>query len=334
MTLLTGCLTATVALEVDDSGSGQIAIEVYPSDLYRKRLKDVDLERLERASRSSGADVEISEIGTVGNRGYRIEVHFDDYRVLTTAGEGGVRLGGQDVRLFAAFGLIEKDGGWTLLAEMNPLGEVLAPVAMLFGLPAVDSTPKVDLSVTLPGRVIRSNSTTQEGGTATWNLDFSTPVNPGTAPTPLEMQTEPVPLITPAQWAIIAGVLVVVLGIAFIALGGAAVSRRRPRRRRRRKARGGDSGWAKAPVDAPRSDQSVVAPPLPWQTYRPGDPSTPVPPAPTAPVAAPVDERPPPTEGAAPAVGPTAGWYPDPTEPDVLRWWDGEAWSESTSRPE
>ena len=24
-----------------------------------------------------------------------------------------------------------------------------------------------------------------------------------------------------------------------------------------------------------------------------------------------------------------AGWYPDPQSPDILRWWDGEEWSET-----
>ncbi|RZS63370.1 uncharacterized protein DUF2510 [Agromyces ramosus] len=24
-----------------------------------------------------------------------------------------------------------------------------------------------------------------------------------------------------------------------------------------------------------------------------------------------------------------AGWYPDPQAPDILRWWDGEEWSET-----
>lgn len=30
---------------------------------------------------------------------------------------------------------------------------------------------------------------------------------------------------------------------------------------------------------------------------------------------------------------PTAGWYPDPTDQDGLRWWDGARWGEPAPRP-
>ncbi|MCO7204607.1 DUF2510 domain-containing protein, partial [Microbacterium sp. CnD16-F] len=28
-----------------------------------------------------------------------------------------------------------------------------------------------------------------------------------------------------------------------------------------------------------------------------------------------------------------AGWYPDPGEPDQLRWWDGTEWATDTVAP-
>jgi len=30
---------------------------------------------------------------------------------------------------------------------------------------------------------------------------------------------------------------------------------------------------------------------------------------------------------------PAAGWYPDPVQPALLRWWSGTAWTEHTSAP-
>lgn len=39
-------------------------------------------------------------------------------------------------------------------------------------------------------------------------------------------------------------------------------------------------------------------------------------------------------EAPLPPTMPAPGWFNDPCGADVLRWWDGTAWSEHTTRPE
>lgn len=346
--IATGCLTADVGVEVGKDGSGSVVVEVYPGPAFRERLRQLDLEELERRSRSDGATVEISEIGTVGNRGYRIEASFDDVRALNSTGEAGVRVAGVDFRLFNAFTLNEIDGEWTLAAELRPLGEVAGLLRQLLGLGASADTPELDVAVTLPGRVVRSNADEQEGGTARWQFDFSGPGNPTSSPVRLDMRTEPVPLVTPAQWAMLGAAGVVLLGMVLVVAGSRRSSRTRIRGRRRRRARGADgdpSGWAKQPFDAPKQDQAVVAPPLPWQTYKPGqEPAGAVPPPPSAafpgaatsaPAAATTAIPAAPASSTAPSGPPAAapvppGWYQDPADPSRRRWWDGTAWSDHT----
>jgi hypothetical protein len=349
--VLSGCLVADVGVEVGDDGSGRVVIEVFPADQFRDRLSAIDLEDLESLSRSEGAQVDLSQIGTIGRRGYRIEVPFDDYRVLNTVGEGGVRFGGVDLRLFNTFGLTETGGNWTLFAELRPLDELVATLRQVLGVGSVDDAPEVTLRVTLPGRVIRSNADQQEGGTAAWELDFSTPANPANSVTQLEMRTEPVPLVTPAQMVLLAAAVTVVLGLVLVVVTSGRASRPGKRRRRLRRRRGttDDAGWSATPFDAPKDGQAAVAPPLAWQTYKPGEepqgavppPVAPSPaaPSPAAPTGAlpPITAAPPapPTASAAPgpphAAAPSAGWYPDPGDPSRLRWWDGSDWSGHTS---
>jgi hypothetical protein len=334
----TGCLTAEVDVEIDDDRSGKVVLEVFPSDEFRDQLRSVDLEAVEELSSTDAASVEISEIGTVGRRGYRLEVEFDDYEVLGRAGVDGVRLGGQDLSVFTSFDLVEDEGAWILAAQLRPLQEISDALRGLLGVGTVDRRPEVAISVKLPGRVVRSNATTQEGGTARWELSFEGPINAANAPTDLRMQTEPVPLLTPAQWVIAGAIGVIALGMVLWVYSISRVpSGTSGRRRRRRRRGGGDpSGWDREPVDAPREDQPVVAPPLPWQTYQPGDAPTPdVPAAPIAVAAAPVvqpepESEPKPETEPEPAA-PAAGWYPDPADPTRHRWWDGTAWTDHTS---
>ena len=141
--LLSGCLAAEASLEVGGDGAGTLALEVFPSDEFRDQLGSIDLEDLERLSSTDSADVQISEIGTVGRRGYRVEVGFDDYRVLAAAGVDGVQFAGQDLSLFARFDLEESDGAWAMDAQLRPLQEFSDRLRGLFGLTSVDRAPRI-----------------------------------------------------------------------------------------------------------------------------------------------------------------------------------------------
>ena len=35
-----------------------------------------------------------------------------------------------------------------------------------------------------------------------------------------------------------------------------------------------------------------------------------------------------------PPAGPPAGWYADPSDPSSQRWWDGQRWTETSSKPQ
>jgi hypothetical protein len=85
-------------------------------------------------------------------------------------------------------------------------------------------------------------------------------------------------------------------------------------------------GWAVALAMALRTNpphaypQMWTAPPAPGSAMGYGTPSYPQGPqslSPTVPS----------------PLGPPAGWYADPADPSSQRWWDGQQWTATTSRP-
>ena len=76
------------------------------------------------------------------------------------------------------------------------------------------------------------------------------------------------------------------------------------------------TGVAEPPPGAEGSHQSTAGLPLP-------------PPPPQARSAPPLEGPAPPLEGPAP---PPSGWYADPDDPDLVRWWDGAGWTGHTER--
>ena len=262
------------------------------------------------------------------------------------------------------------DEGWQLDATILPLGQMIAganagmvPESMRDVLDAAgigNSGSGLDLSISLPGTIVSSNASSTSGGTATWHLDEPE------APTTLAMRTGPTEFPTQMQLIVGGAGLAVVLGLVLFIVGATRkhTSTKQPRRSRARRApetSSGvpDAGWAAPPVGTAPTPESnrpeelpVIAPSLPptaappltptARSLPPTAPSLPPtagpsawqppvdPPAWQPPVDPPVIVPPP----ASPVVEqpPTpAGWYPDPDDASVQRWWSGTEWTEHRS---
>lgn len=318
---LPGCLGADVEAKVDDDGSGELVVEVFPDSDVMRQTEGLDVAALLGEQAGGPIDLDLTRIDVDGRSGFRLEVPFDDATALGGVVVDGITIAGQQIQLFSAFDLREVDEGrWRLDATVvaggsvisDAAGSVLTDEEMLeiagdaagigFGGVAV-STRSLKLSIILPGEVISSNADSTSGGRATWTLSGPD------APTSLLMETRPREFPTPAQLVVGGAALALLLGLVLVGFGGVRDrTGTRTSRRRRGRFRGPDRGsgsW-----QAPGSDPVLpsAAPALPTMA--------------TSLVAPAPDPAP------APEPTPPAGWYPDPASTSSRRFWDGACWTD------
>lgn len=233
----TGCLSGSVDVTVRDDGSGVVVVEVFPDSELQRQVEALDVESL-LAAPAGSTDMEVSRVERGGRQGYRVELPFDDAAAIGAGLTSGLVVGGQEVTLFDAFSLRELDyGAWRLDATIAPAGQVLTRPsageggdelqALLDQLETSSTRVGTELTVTLPGAVISSNSTRTSGGSATWKLD-----DPD-APTEIWVETEPTPFLTTAQLVVVGGVAALLVGLLLAAFGTVGRTRMKGRRRRR-----------------------------------------------------------------------------------------------------
>jgi len=243
--LLSGCLRAETNVEVDGDGSGTVALEVQFDEvsLSEAGLSQDNLVKLVETATQSIDGVEVSAASAAGSKGFRVSIPFDDYRQLTQALTTG-QYGGMSTRIFQTFEINEgADGNWSMKATVDPIGlkATLAqvPAGITGSATLVDSSTDVVFSMSLPGKVLRSNADQIDGGEARWNLKGDI----GAAT--FSQENEPAGL-TELQWVMIgAGAL---LFVGFLLVFLTAAGGRRGGRRRRGKKRKVDtdhsSSWA------------------------------------------------------------------------------------------
>lgn len=258
----TGCLRTDVDVKVNDDGSGSITTDIYFANetLEQMGLTADQLLEVAKVSLAGIENGEVSSVATANAKGIRLELPFDDYRQVGQALTNS-DLQGQPVRAFSKFQISEgADGNWTLSATVDPVGfeAIKAQVPTDFQGLAVDpDDAEVNFSVTLPGKVARSNADRTDGGTATWKL------NTADAETTLTMENEPSGLSTLQMILIGVGGLFV-LGFILVLVTAAGGKRRR---RKRAAVVDRPGSWQPpAPVAAvPKGGRDVNdLPPLEW----------------------------------------------------------------------
>ncbi len=229
----------------------------------------------------------------------------------------------------------------------------------------------LDLSISLPGTIVSSNASSTSGGTATWRLDEpEAPATLQMRTEPTEFPTQMQLIVGGAGLAVVLGVVLFVFGATRKHKSTKQPRRPRARRAPKTSSGVPDAGWAAPPVGTAPSPESnrpeelpalapTLAPPLPPSAPPPAVPSLPSTAAPL-PSAAESSAWQPPTEQSAwqppagqpvavppasplaeesaaapPAAVPTpptpAGWYPDPDDASVQRWWSGTEWTDHRS---
>lgn len=220
-----GCLGADVSVEVDADRSGEVRLQVTPPVELSGEIEDAGVEDLveDAIEGIDGADFEVEDRF---RDTYIVVIPFRDYRQLTDDIADGGDIAGGRVTPFARFDLRElPDGGWELDAATNPLGAAVSfpqgsPLGVL--VQRADDSGEgsgVELSITLPGKLVSSNADSQIDGTAVWSIDDPT------ASYELHMRTEEDPLLDPLQWVLLGLLALLVTGAALMFVGATGPSR-------------------------------------------------------------------------------------------------------------
>lgn len=328
-----GCLIASAEIDVKEDGSGTLTIQVIPEDTWLKRGGDDLYNGLVRALESR-EDLDVDEVSEATGKGIRITLPFDDVGQLTVPVETGVP--GVAFHPIRRFDVVRAEDGWVLSGEAATVGELLS------GLPDVPVEREVvleyELTVDLPGgRVVSTNAQSSEGTSATWTIGEG---SGGRGTVELRMRTGPgAPL---NRFALLGAVAlgVVVVGFLLAVLSHDSGVRRKlkkgaappPERTWAPSASGStDVPAASAPVAQGASSSQGL------YSDHTGDRTTALPVGGAAWGPAPSPEESRGSRGLADLPGSVAtpdvpaGWYTDPTNPEGLRWWDGERWTEHRS---
>lgn len=322
MFVTAGCLTGDISVKIDRSGSGSIDLELLPADELQKLLVDADaITAIQGAVEDyDGATFETTTVD--GRIAYRSHIPFDDYRDLADVLAQGFQVMGSDVHLFSEFNLSETDDNWRLDATLaqEMLSDELRSDPSLQQL--IDSSgitslrSDLRLTISLPGRVTRTNGERMASGTVSWSLKKDS------SPT-LMMVTEPKPLLTMAQKVIVGAGSAMVLGIVFILWGSRVSWRGSSERKERKRAKritfgpklrvGKGDGWDNSGPLAPAPEGTVPdSGPMPPRTIPTLHKSTAA--TPDKIVAPPTSNLPPVAPPVAPAVDPSVA---DPFAPHL-----------------
>ena len=241
----TGCLTGDVNVKVNKDGSGSVEIVIFPTEELQTLLVAANAIPIAEDAVSQVRDSSFEKINEDGRLGYKVKLPFDDYQELGRTLVNGTIVGDNPVRLFTTFELTEINDEWRLNA-------ILAPEMLSDALKADPSTQELidsagvvplnsdlRLTISLPGKITRTNGTQTGSGSAQWALKTNTDAT-------LQMVTVPKPLLTDTQKIFLGAGLAVVVGIFLLVWGSPRSwgkgAERKERRRTKKLTFAGPSG--------------------------------------------------------------------------------------------
>lgn len=220
--LSTGCLQASARVVVHDEHTASVTIDILPD---RQRWEDLGGEgRAAEVVSQAGQFVPVFQAEQIeGERAPGIRLTWDDAPI--SALTEPLTVNGRPVApVFERFSVTRDGDAWELDAAVAPL----APFATLVGARfpgGSDSEVTVQLTVQMPGRVVRTNAADHDRSSATWSLDPHS-----TAAVPLDMRNEPGLGISPVV-VLVAGLVVLILvGVVLVVWSDRSRVRRRLQR--------------------------------------------------------------------------------------------------------
>ena len=328
--ILTGCLSVDQDVTVDQDGSGTFVVELRLSPELVAVFSTFGDEELTSESLVSefendtagdfpeGTDVTVTPLDSGEGVGARIELAFDNLdqlNQLLTPDPGA--------DASSAFtGEVTRNGDrFEFRAQAVPEEELAGDFG--FGSEGLGSNlpePEARLSLKLPGGVVETNGT-QEDGVVTWDLLADD------LPQELVLVTDlSVASGGGLPWLLILGVVLLLVAVG-AGVGFVLLRRRDPRPPAVEYTQ--QANWP-GPGPVPPGSPYPGGP-VPPQAPAAADPNAWAPQAPAAPVT-PQEPTPQVHEPEAPVPAdaelPPAGWYPDPQDPTRSRWWTGRQWSD------